>query len=72
MNEDILSDETYLSYEQEGYVKKGKRGISEDKIGIACAIDKHGNTVLAVADRGRPLSKTLIEIFDEPISHGKR
>lgn len=75
MNKDILSDEaeldeTYINYQEEGYVRKGKHGISEDKIGIACAIDIHDNTILAVADRGRPTSKTLIEIFDSHIKHG--
>lgn len=77
MNEDILLDEveldeTYLTFEHAGYKKKGKRGISEDKIGIACAIDIHGNTILSVADRGRPTSKTLIKIFDETLTHGIR
>lgn len=75
MNEDILLDEaeldeTYLTFQNKGYIAKGKRGISEDKIGIACAIDKYHHTVLAVADRGRPTSKTLIEIFDKNITHG--
>lgn len=36
MNEDILSDEaeleeTYINYQEEGCVRKGKRGISEDR-----------------------------------------
>ncbi|MEO2189635.1 IS1595 family transposase [[Clostridium] innocuum] len=77
MNEDILSDEaeldeTYLTYEQEGYIRTGKKGISEDKIAIACAVDIHDNIVLAVADRGRPKSKTLIEIFDKTMTHGMK
>lgn len=77
MNEDILLDEaelddTFLTYEQEGYVKQGKKGISEDKIGIACAIDIHDNIVLSVADRGRPKSKTLIEIFNGRITEGMK
>lgn len=68
MNKDILFDrieldETYISYQEKGYERKGKRGLSEDKIAIACAIDNHGHTVLGVGDRGRPLSDTLIEIF---------
>lgn len=75
MNEDILLDEaeldeTYINYQEEGYIRKGKRGISEDKIGIACAIDKYDHTVLYVADRGRPTSKTLIDIFDKKMTHG--
>lgn len=77
MNEDILSDqaeldETYITFEQEGNERKGKRGISEYKIGIACAIDIHDNIVLSVADRGRPTSKTLIEIFDKTLTHGMK
>ncbi len=75
MNEDILLDEaqldeTYITYEKKGYVRKEKRGISEDKIGIACVIDIYDNIVLSVADRGRPTSKTLIEIFDKMITPG--
>ena len=46
--------------------------IDEDKIGIACAIDIHDNIVLSVADRGRPTSKTLIEIFDKTMTHGMK
>lgn len=77
MNEDILLDEaeldeTYLNYEHEVYERKGKKGISEDKIGIACAIDIHDHIVLSVADRGRPTSKTLIKIFDKTMTHGMR
>ena len=34
------------------------------------AIDVHDNIVLAVADRGRPSSQTLIEIFDKTVTHG--
>lgn len=75
MNEDILLDEaeldeTYINYQEEGYVRKGKRGISEDKIGIACAIDKYNHTILSVTDRGRPTSKTRIHIFDKTMIHG--
>lgn len=77
MNEDILLDEaeldeTYITFEQEGHVQTGKRGISDDKIGIACAIDIHGNNILSVADRGRPTSKTLIEIFETTLTKGMK
>lgn len=77
MNEGILSDEaeldeTYLTYEQEGYIRTGKKGISEDKIAVACAVDVHDNIMLAVANRGRPKYKTLIEIFDKTMTHGMK
>lgn len=48
-----------------------EKGISEDKIAIACTVDIHDNTVLAVADRGRPTSKTPTEIFDQTITYGR-
>ena len=72
MNKDILSDvveldETFITFQEQGHVKLGKRGLSSDKLAIACAIDSQGNTVLSVGDRGRPLSETLISIFSEHI-----
>lgn len=65
LSEEITLDETYLNYQAKGYENKNRRGISKDKIGIACAIDKDGNYVIQVADRGRPTSNTLIEIFKD-------
>lgn len=44
-----------------------KRGISEDKINIACAIDKHSSIHCVVADRGRVKSDSLIKIYKEYI-----
>ena len=44
--------------------------ISKDKIGIACAIDEDGNYVVHTADRGRPTSSTLIDIFKNSICPG--
>lgn len=75
MNEDILCDtveldDTYISYAEKDYIKKHKRGISEDKIDIACAIDSHNCTIISVADRGRPTSKSLISIFHDKIEQG--
>lgn len=72
MNKDILSDvveldETFITFQEQGYVKSGKRGLSADKLVITCAIDSQGHTVLSVGDRGRPLSETLISIFSEYI-----
>lgn len=72
MNKDILSDvveldETFITFQEQGYVKSGKRGLSADKLAITCAIDSQGHTVLSVGDRGRPLSETLISIFSEYI-----
>lgn len=49
-------------------VPKKKRGISEDKINIACAIDKHQSIHCVVADRGRAKSDTLIAIYKDYIS----
>lgn len=75
MNEDILYDmvtldDTYLNYEEKDYVSKRKRGISEDKIDIACAVDIHDHSIISVADRGRPTSKSLIKIFHDKIKQG--
>lgn len=72
MNKDILSnvvelDETYITFQEKGFKKTGKRGLSEDKIAIACAVDSNGNNILSVGDRGRPLSSTLISIFNKRI-----
>lgn len=63
-------DETYLTYQDKGFVNQNRRGISKDKIGIACAIDKDGNYVVHTADRGRPTSSTLIDIFKNTICPG--
>lgn len=72
MNKDILCDvveldETYITFQEKGYTKTGKRGLSEDKIAIACAVDSKGNNIVSVGDRGRPLSSTLVSIFSQHI-----
>lgn len=48
-------------------VPKKKRGISEDKINIACAIDRHQSIHCVVADCGRAKSDSLIQIFKDYI-----
>lgn len=48
-------------------LKKNKRGISNQKRNIACAIDEHGNKVIQVSERGRIHSDTLIEIYKDKI-----
>lgn len=60
-------DETFLTYQAKGYINQNKRGISEDKIGITCAIDNHGHFIVHTGDRGRPQSKSLIEILQNKI-----
>lgn len=67
LSKEIELDETYLTYQAKGYVNQNRKGISKDKIGIACAIDKDGNYVVHTADRGRPTSSTLIDIFKDSI-----
>ncbi|MDB7947692.1 hypothetical protein PND53_09340 [Faecalitalea cylindroides] len=67
LSKKIALDETYLTYQAKGFVNQNRRGISKDKIGIACAIDEDGNYVVHTADRGRPTSSTLIDIFKNTI-----
>lgn len=70
LSKKIALDETYLTYQAKGFVNQNRRGISKDKIGIACAIDEDGNYVVHTADRGRPTSSTLIDIFKNTICPG--
>lgn len=46
-----------------------KRGISEDKIGVACALDEGGHTIIRVINPGRPTSQSLINVFKGYIDH---
>ena len=48
-------------------VRVKKRGISNDKIGVACAVDESNHHILKVINRGRPTSQSLIETFQEYI-----
>ena len=70
LSKKIALNETYLTYQAKGFVNQNRRGISKDKIGIACAVDEHGNYVVHTADRGRPTSSTLIDIFKNTIRPG--
>lgn len=70
LSKQIALDETYLTYQAKGFVNQNRRGISKDKIGIACAIDEAGNYVVHTANRGRPTSSTLIDIFKNSICPG--
>lgn len=58
LSKKIALDETYLTYQAKGFLNQNRRGISKDKIGIACAIDEDGNYVVHTADRGWPTSST--------------
>lgn len=46
LSKQVALDETYLNYQAKDYENQKRRGISKDKIGIACAIDIEGNYVL--------------------------
>lgn len=62
-------DETLFGYHTKGKFKEidvekpKKRGISEDKISVACAIDEKGK-IIKIINRGRTTSKSLIDIFN--------
>lgn len=47
--------------------KEKKRGISDQKRNIACAIDEHNRKIIQVSERGRIHSGTLLDIFEEYI-----
>ena len=47
--------------------KPKKRGISDQKRNIACAIDEKGNTVIQVSEKGKIHADVLITIFKEHI-----
>lgn len=49
---------------------KKKRGISDQKINIACAIDENNNKIIQVSEPGRITSKTLIKIYENRIKEG--
>lgn len=47
---------------------KVKRGISDQKRNIVCAVDIHNNKVIQVSERGRIHSDPLISIYEKKIS----
>ena len=67
----VYLDDTYINKVQKNsnvpHVITTKRGTSNDKICVACAIDKNNNTIIKVADIGRVSSKALINVFKDKI-----
>ena len=49
---------------------KKKRGISDQKVNIACAIDENKNKIIQVSIPGRITSKSLINIYKNRIKEG--
>lgn len=47
--------------------KEVKRGISDQKRNIACAIDEHGQKVIKVSEKGRIHSQELYDIYKDKI-----
>ena len=79
MNKSVLSGEVTLDETLFPCVSKNKnlppnpqnkRGISNQKINVVCAIDNKGNTIIKVAKSGRIHAKTLIDIYDGMIEEG--
>lgn len=76
-NDPVLKDTVYLDETLRDTTHPGvkvlepiqkKRGISDQKRNIACAIDCHGNKVIQVSERGRIHSEPLIDIYKDKIS----
>lgn len=68
----VYLDETFVRRYQPGYESNEpkepkKRGISDQKRNIACAVDEKGNYVIEVSLPGRITSKELIRIFEDKI-----
>ena len=49
-----------------------KRGMSNQKINVTCAIDSSGKTILKVVDKGRVTSKSLIKAYAGNIKKGSK
>lgn len=74
--QDVLQDIVYLDEKLIPVNHKGisnkepkvsKRGISDQKRNIACAIDNHGKKIIVVSERGRIHSKELYTIYKDSI-----
>lgn len=72
----VLSDTVYLDEKLIDIVTPGtlaaepkvkKRGVSEQKRNIACAVDEHGKQIVVVSQQGRITSAELCRIFKECI-----
>lgn len=81
INEEVLEgtihlDETLFPVTQKGVEVEEqipkKRGISEQKINVACAIDEKGRLVTVTSETGRITSKSLIEIYQDKIKKGSK
>lgn len=65
---EVQMDETLFGYHTKGKSSEigtsvKKRGISKDKISVACAIDEEGQRIIEVINRGRATSQSLINVF---------
>lgn len=79
MNKEVLKGEVYLDetllpvvYKDKNpntpnQCKEKKRGMSEQKINVTCAIDENKRAIIRVVDRGRVTSKALIQTYDGKI-----
>lgn len=77
MNQTVLVDEIFLDEtvypnitknpRAEKEHKPKKRGMSDQKVNVTCAIDSTGNTVIKVSDVGRITSQSLIDIYEKRI-----
>ena len=61
-----LLDVNHPGTETQNHAPK-KRGISDQKRNIACAIDEHGQKIIQVSEKGRIHSKELIRIYKDKI-----
>ena len=71
LHDTVYLDEKLIDVSQPGTEKKNnvpkKRGISDQKRNIACAVDDHGQKIIQVSERGRIHSKELIRIYKDKI-----
>lgn len=75
LNDVVYVDETmfpvvYKNPKNPNMVEVKKRGMSNQKINVTCAIDSKQQTILSVVDKGRVLAKSLIEVYDGKIEKG--
>ena len=71
LHDTVYLDEKLIDVSQPVTEKKNnvpkKRGISDQKRNIACAVDDHGQKIIQVSERGRIHSKELIRIYKDKI-----